>query len=124
MPPTHPEILHTYRHLYTHALRACQYSKPSRYVVRDHIRAAFRSSPPSSYNPDTLARTVEFFKSAASHKGIEHKVQKNLIHVWWEREKLSRGTMRHDTYALRKHAYDDFDRTLEMLNKSMGLCIK
>jgi len=33
-------------------------------------------------------------------------------------------TRRLDTYELRKHAYDDFDRTIEQLNETMGLCIK
>lgn len=79
------EILRAYRHLLRHALRACQYSKPSRFVVRDRLRNAFRSSPIEEFQPARIARTLEFLHNAASCTGIEHRLQKNLMHVWWER---------------------------------------
>jgi len=31
---------------------------------------------------------------------------------------------RPETYQLRKHAFDEFDRSIERLNETMGLCIK
>lgn len=85
------EIVLAYRHLYQHLLRAVQYSKPARYVARDHIRAAFRNSPPESYDIACISRTLEFLGGAARARGLEHKVLKNLMHVWWERQRL--GTL-------------------------------
>ncbi|TKA67409.1 hypothetical protein B0A55_09086 [Friedmanniomyces simplex] len=133
MPPTHPpptELLHAYRHLLQHALRACRYAKPARFALRDRLRNAFRSSSSSSssssevYNPDRIQRTLDFLASAAESKGLEYRVVKNLAHVWWEREKLGRMPMRADIHEFRRHAHDEFDRTIGRLNESMGLCIK
>jgi hypothetical protein len=91
MSATTKEILLAYRHLYQHLLRAVQYSKPARYVARDHIRAAFRDSSPESYDYARISRTLEFLRGAAEAKGLEHKILKNLMHVWWERQRL--GTL-------------------------------
>ncbi|KAK3115453.1 hypothetical protein LTR53_005205 [Teratosphaeriaceae sp. CCFEE 6253] len=124
MAPTRQEVLLAYRHLFRHALRACQYSKPVRFVVQDRMRRAFHTSSPDDYDASRIQRTPEFLQNAAESKGVEHKLQKKLTHVWWEREKLQRAPMRSDIYQLRRHAYDEFDRTLEMLNQTMGLCIK
>lgn len=86
-------ILLSYRHLYQHLLRAVQYAKPARYVARDRLRVAFRNPSSSStsdnaYHPERVARTLEFLDGAARTKGLEHKILKNLMHVWWERERL------------------------------------
>ncbi|TKA22230.1 hypothetical protein B0A50_08099 [Salinomyces thailandicus] len=87
-PNSHKALFKAYRHLYTHALRAVQYSKPARFVCRDHLRAAFRDSPAQNFQPDRINRTLEFLDGAAKSKGIEHKVLKNLVFVWWEKSKL------------------------------------
>ncbi|KAK3069407.1 hypothetical protein LTR53_012281, partial [Teratosphaeriaceae sp. CCFEE 6253] len=91
MAPTQQEVLLAYRHLFKHALRACQYSKPARFVIQDRMRNAFRSSPQSDYNAERIQRTVEFLQSAVASKGIEFKIQKSLTHVWWERQRLQRA---------------------------------
>ena len=91
MAATRQNILQAYRDLYKHALQACQYSKPSRFVIRDRIRNAFRTSPREEFDAIRIQRTVEFLKNAAAYKGIEHKVQKNLCHVWWDRSRQRRG---------------------------------
>ncbi|EMD00939.1 hypothetical protein BAUCODRAFT_61415 [Baudoinia panamericana UAMH 10762] len=130
------ELVQAYRQLYKQALRACQYSKPSRYVMRDRIRNAFRHGRSEEFDKGKVERTVMFLRHAASHRGLEHTIQKNLCHVWWERENkvrehgdrrscvLSGFIRRSDIRELRKHAYAEFDRTIERLNESMGLCIK
>ena len=52
------------------------------------MRDAFRKSPLESFDAQRIERTMEFLNGAASHKGLEHKVVKNLMFVWWERQKL------------------------------------
>lgn len=81
------KVLLAYRHLYKAALRAVQYSKPSRYTARDCLRRAFRSEPASNLKPQAIARTLEFLDGAARAKGIEHKLVKNLLHVQWGRRR-------------------------------------
>ncbi|KXL48053.1 hypothetical protein M433DRAFT_64647 [Acidomyces richmondensis BFW] len=123
-PPTPGELCLAYRHLLQHGLRAVRYSRPARFVVRDRLRLAFRS-PTSTYDADRTARTLEFLRGAAdSAGGIEHRILKGWVHVWWERGRLGKGGGRSDLYPLRSKAYEDFDRTIDMLNESMGLCIK
>jgi hypothetical protein len=94
-PPTTPPatpttLLHAYRHLLRAALRAVQFSKPARYVVRDQIREGFEVSRttkvPASYDPERVRRTVWFLKAAAQEAGLESRILKNLVRVAWERK--------------------------------------
>lgn len=126
MRATHAEIIQAYRALYKHSLRAVQYSIPSRYTFRDHLRRAFRSSKPGDFDAARIANTLQFLDGAAKYRGLEHKIVKNLSHVWWERARLpyQRVHERPDVRPFRFAAYEDFDRTVEGLNRSMGLCIK
>lgn len=85
-------ILLAYRHLYQHLLRAVKYSKPARYIARDRIRAAFRNSSPHQqqhFQPAEISRTLEFLDNAAKYRGLEHRIVKNCMHVWWSRSPSS-----------------------------------
>ena len=86
--PSHTEIIHAYRNIYKHLLRAVQYSKPARFVAQDRVRNAFRKSQPADFDRARFDRTLEFLHGAAKAKGLEHKLVKNLMHVWWEQKKL------------------------------------
>lgn len=90
MTPSPTETIHAYRHLYQHLLRAVQYSKPARYTARDRLRTAFRTSRPEEFDARKISRTLEFLDGAARVRGLEHKVVKNLMHVWFERQRLPR----------------------------------
>jgi hypothetical protein len=84
---TSREVIQAYRHLYQHSLRAVQYAKPQRYVVRDRLRHAFRNSRPEDLDQDKIAKTLEFLDGAARVKGLEHRMLKTLLHVWWCRDR-------------------------------------
>ena len=83
-------IVHAYRHLYRHGLRAVKFSKPSRYTVRDRLRHSFRKGRRDDFNPQKIANTIEFLKGAEATYGLEHKILKNLCFVWWH-EALGRS---------------------------------
>ncbi|KAF2767952.1 DUF1763-domain-containing protein [Teratosphaeria nubilosa] len=119
--PTPHDLITAYRHLLRHSLHAVQYSKPARYVVRDRLRANFRSSTPDDFDAAKVQRTLEFLDGAAKTRGIEHKVLQNLCYVWWERGKLGKGN---EVKPLRDMAYEEFDRAVERLNESLGLCLR
>ncbi|KAI9748078.1 MAG: hypothetical protein M1835_001899, partial [Candelina submexicana] len=91
---TNLSILHSYRHLYRHCLRAVQYSTPARYTIRDRLRSTYRSRSCSEFNEQRMANTMEFLRGAAREKGMEHKVVKNLAKVWWWREVNERKRVR------------------------------
>lgn len=82
------QVIHSYRHLYRHLLHAVQYSIPARYTARDRIRHAFRTSPLDAYDPQRIERTLEFLHGAAKVRGLEHRILKTLLHVWWEQKRL------------------------------------
>jgi hypothetical protein len=84
-------ILHAYRHVLRHSLRAIHFSKPARYTLRDRLRLAFRKSPPSAFDPAKIETTLEFLQYAARENGLEHKIVKNLLFVWWVQEKGGRS---------------------------------
>ncbi len=92
MSSSQTEILHAYRHLYRGLLRAVQYSKPARFVARDHLRSTFRNRPYEAFDQARVNRTLEFLDGAAKVRGLEHKIVKNLLRVWGE-EKKSRGVL-------------------------------
>jgi len=100
LAPTGQEILHAYRHLLRAGLRAVQFSKPSRYVLRDQLRAAFRdddagkaprnptaaaAAAGGGFDLERIRRTVWFLKAAGQEAGLEHKILKNLLRVAWAR---------------------------------------
>ena len=76
-------IIHAYRHLYRHGLRAVQFSKPARYTLRDRLRFAFRGGVVTEFEPQKIQNTIEFLQYATRESGLEHKIVKNLLLVWW-----------------------------------------
>jgi hypothetical protein len=74
-------ILHAYRHLYKRALLAIRHAPPSRHVLRHTLRSSFRSGDRSDFDPEKIARTLEFLDLAAESTSYEHKIIKNLLHV-------------------------------------------
>jgi hypothetical protein len=84
-------VVHAYRHVLRHGLRAIQFSKPARFTLRDRLRAAFRKGAASDFDQQKIANTLEFLQHAAKHNGLEHKIVKNLLLVWWNQEKGGRS---------------------------------
>jgi hypothetical protein len=139
-------VIHAYRHLYRHSLRAIQFSKPARYTLRDRIRLAFRKGSATDYKPQRIQNTLEFLQYATKQSGLEHKIVKNLLFVWWIQN--NGGRSKHnpknavyvasssnfnvtqltflrtrDELEVKTTAYDTFNHNIRMLNESMGLCL-
>jgi len=124
MPPPPTTIPHAYRHLLRALLRSVQYSKPSRYIVLDRLRSAFRSNPAHDFEPQKIARTLEFLDGATKVRGLEHKILKNLCLVWYWRKRHPWAAGLKDNQPFKQIAYEQFDRSVDALNASMGMCIK
>lgn len=88
--PSRYDIVKSYRDLYRSALRAVQFSSPSRYTLKSQIRLAYRSNDTESFNPTKIENTLLFLRYAAKERGLEHRLLKTLLHVWWWQEKSSR----------------------------------
>ena len=84
------ELAKAYRQLYRSGLRAIQFSKPARYVLRDQLRAAFRgqrtrltseanNAATPKFDAEAVRRTVWFFNAAAASRETEHHVVQNLL---------------------------------------------
>jgi len=124
--PAQVEVLHAYRNIYRTTLRSIRYAIPGRYVVRDHLREAFRNSSASDFDARKISQTLVFLEHAGESRGFEHKLLKNLLHVWWwkrNRQMFIRGIKKGD-YGVFDQAYNDFDDTLRRLNRSMGMCLQ
>jgi hypothetical protein len=85
------DIIHAYRHLLRQSLRAIQFSKPARFTLRDRLRLAFRKGSATAFEPPRIKNTLEFLRYATKENGLEHKILKNLLFVWWLQEKGGRG---------------------------------
>ncbi|KAF2121574.1 hypothetical protein BDV96DRAFT_217103 [Lophiotrema nucula] len=122
------EIVQAYRQLYRHSLRAIQFSKPARYTLRDRLRLAFRTGDPAQFSPHKIANTLDFLSYATMENGLEHRILKNLLYVWWYQgrggggKRSSRPPTPTET-EIRTTAYDMFNHTIRMLNESMSLCL-
>lgn len=93
MTASREEVLLAYRHLYKGLLRAVQYSMPARLLARERVRNAFRKSTAADYDAASIERTIEFLDGARRAKGLEHRIVKNLMHVWHEQRKLGMRTL-------------------------------
>jgi hypothetical protein len=87
-------VIHAYRHLYRQSLRAVQFSKPARYTLRDRLRLAFRKGSAHDFEPQKVQNTLEFLECATRENGLEHRIIKNLLFVWWTQEKGGRAKPR------------------------------
>ncbi|OSS44908.1 hypothetical protein B5807_09185 [Epicoccum nigrum] len=121
-------IVHAYRHVLRHSLRAIQFSKPARYTLRDRLRAAFRKGTANDFDQLKITNTLEFLHYAARENGLEHKIVKNLLFVWWCQDKGTRtkGNFKlraPEQLEIRTTAFDSFNHNIRMLNESMGTCI-
>ncbi len=74
-------VVQAYRALYKSCLYAVRYSKPSRIIVRNRLRNAFRKSPASDFDPGKITNTLEFLEGAGRGIGMEHRIFKNLCRL-------------------------------------------
>ncbi|KAJ4353018.1 hypothetical protein N0V95_003736 [Ascochyta clinopodiicola] len=121
-------IVHAYRHVLRHGLRAIQFSKPARFTLRDRLRAAFRKGSTHDFDQQKITNTLEFLRYAAKQNGLEHKIVKNLLYVWWNQDKGGRSKAKtkvrtREELEIRTTAYDTFNHNIRMLNESMEICI-
>ncbi|TKA80412.1 hypothetical protein B0A49_01189 [Cryomyces minteri] len=127
MHSSRKNVVLAYRHIYRHGLRAVQYSAPARYTLRDRLRNTFRKGTPSDFSRDRIDKTLQFLDGAARSKGIEHRIVKTLLFVWFHEPysiaKRLNSKERAET-KIKSTAYDHFYHTLDMLNESVGMCIR
>lgn len=137
------EIVHAYRHLFRNGLRAVQFSKPARFTLRDKLRALFRRGSVADFESSRIQNTLEFLRHASTHNGLEHKIVKNLMHVWWVQERGGKTrtiaknmyvecstaqqvlicSRNHDETLIRTTIFDSFNHSISMLNESMDMCL-
>lgn len=90
--PSRTQVIQAYRNLYRGLLHAVQYSSPARFTARDRVRLAFRRGTIAEYDQTKINRTIEFLDLAAKETGMEHRIVKNLLHVWyWEKDRVIRS---------------------------------
>ncbi|EDN94332.1 hypothetical protein SS1G_10205 [Sclerotinia sclerotiorum 1980 UF-70] len=106
MLPTPKQYVYAYRGLYRALLHAVQYAKPARYMGRNMLRDEFRKGNPETFDQIRIDNTIKFLKLAAKETGLEHKEKTPM------QKHLRQNTMTH------------YDKTIEMLNESMGLCLR
>ncbi|KAK4458837.1 hypothetical protein QBC42DRAFT_275908 [Cladorrhinum samala] len=137
------ELITAYRKLLRAGLRAVQFSKPSRFIVRDQLRAGFRDTN-NKFEPERVRRTIWFLNAAAQERGLEHKILKNLCRVQFERSrelgkgnwktkikllqdeeaKISKKGAKRPYDPIQAGKYEFYDLTVQMLNDSMGMCLR
>lgn len=76
-------VVHAYRHIYRTGLHAIQYSSPARHTLKKLVRNSFRTGQVEDFNPRKIKNTIKFLHCAAKEKGLEHRMVKSLLHVWF-----------------------------------------
>ncbi|KAL8801443.1 MAG: hypothetical protein Q9182_004460 [Xanthomendoza sp. 2 TL-2023] len=52
-------------------------------ILGRHLRLAYRSNGPEAFSSSKIENTLLFLKHATEERGLEHRMLKNLLHVWW-----------------------------------------
>ncbi|KAK6339066.1 hypothetical protein TWF696_009856 [Orbilia brochopaga] len=142
-PPSRLDIIRAYRHLLRAGLRAIQYSSPARYAIRSKLRFAFSPESPQNINvysspashmptvfPKTFSQTridntIRFLNTAATRRGMEHEIVKNLCFVEYGRasQRFPRASknLKPEEWEPLNVLFDEYDDTLRMLNETMQL---
>ncbi|KAI9039525.1 DUF1763-domain-containing protein [Aspergillus affinis] len=125
-------VIHAYRHLYRQGLKVVSYSTPSRHVLLNTLRSAFRAGTREEFKPQKIANTLSFLQRACDVAGLEHKIVRNILMVnYWEQPCMGKEyrvlkglgiDQKH--YLMRKSANAQFNQTLLLLNESLGTCLK
>lgn len=87
------EITHSYRAFLRAGLRAIHFSKPARYTLVSRLRMAFTKNPASAYDRQKVIHTLEFLEYARKETGLEHKIVKNLLLVWYNQDRGGKGKL-------------------------------
>ncbi|KAG6002655.1 hypothetical protein E4U21_002915 [Claviceps maximensis] len=86
------------------------------------------AAPAPSLNTEGIKRTIWFLEAAAKERGLEHKILKNLLRVQgqrtFEQEVQWKRVLTKSKKREEDAAYRHYDRTVRMLNESMGLCLR
>lgn len=126
------KIIQAYRDLHKQALIAVNYSSPSRHILRDRIRKAFRKGHAADFDSVRIKNTVQFLRGASYNRTLEHRVLMTLTHTWrmrtYPRTEAQHLALFPKTPAkqleVRRNAYDQFNHLVRMLNESMGMCLR
>lgn len=90
--PSQQAILQAYRALSKSCLYACRYSNPSRNILRNQLRTAFRKSSAAEFNSERIKNTLEFLDGAGREAGIESKILKGMTEVeYWRQVQILKG---------------------------------
>ncbi|CUS14051.1 unnamed protein product, partial [Tuber aestivum] len=124
MFPDHTTTIHAYRALYKAGLAAVQYSSPARYSIREKLRKAFRHSDPNRFSQQRIDNTVQFLRTAARRRGMEHSIVKNLCKVaYWQlhSRKNRKLVVGKDRTPVTEQVFSNYLETIGLLNQSMDL---
>ncbi|KAB8290670.1 hypothetical protein EYC80_008311 [Monilinia laxa] len=124
---TRKDYVYAYRDLYRALLHAVQYAKPARYMGRNMLREEFRKGDPATFDLARINNTIKFLNLATKETGLEHKLVKNLLRVKYERGVQWKEQLKEKAPMqkyLRHNSMTHYDKTIEMLNESMGLCLR
>lgn len=142
MPVSNIRLLHAYRHLYRQSHRAIKFSIPARYPLRQHLRILFRNGDANTFDQNKIDNTLTFLRHAEEVSGLEHKILKSLLRVWfWERpfqtqrnrgypassaigDLANRLNYRSDEeIGFKYDTYGHMNHCIKMLNEDLNTCI-
>jgi hypothetical protein len=77
------------------------------------------------FDPERIARTLLFLRSASEAPGLERKVVRNLVRVWGERDRNVTSQVRsrvlRDNVVFQEKAWEGFEECVRGLERSLGV---
>ena len=82
--PPSASIPLSYRHIYKTALRSIRYSTPTRYLIRNTLRTAYRKGNASDFDATKIVNTISFLERAGTTGTMERKILKTwgMVRYW------------------------------------------
>jgi hypothetical protein len=127
--PTTPHIRSIYRRLWRAAHYAVQNRAPQKLILREKLRFAFRTETQIP-TPLEIDRTEQFLRTAGRRRGVENGVVRTLCHIHWSRKQLfgfvDRMLIRSNLIEtpIISEFYTQYERCVDMLNKTAGTCLR
>ena len=85
--PDARQIIGSYRTILRQGIHAIQNATPARYTLKSRVSKAFRTGDARDYDAKKIENTLHFLRKAAEESGLEHRVLKNVLFVWfWEKD--------------------------------------
>ncbi|KAI9497924.1 hypothetical protein BDB00DRAFT_546572 [Zychaea mexicana] len=123
-------IKNDYRALLKAGYAAVKHERKNKIQIRQRIRNRFEDSSSSlAVNDQKIQNTIEFLKTAAKRRGLEHDIVRNICNLdryraeYDIRPPMYSKKFSKEVRQLHQSSYEELDLLIKMLNDDLQICL-